>query len=75
MLSVIQGAEGYLRQSFGDTPVHGFLYGQGVVLLCLRGVLAAQVEVADSVEYLVQVFLVALVAGHSFKGLYFSLDI
>jgi len=72
MAVVIQGAEGYLGYGLVDGTAGGLLHRQLVVCNGVGGVAAREVEIADGIVYLVEIFFVAVVAGHAFESLHFG---
>ncbi len=72
---IIDFAERDLRYSLVDARPRGFLRGKDIVFNGMRGVASRQVEVADGVIHLVEIVLVAVVAGHAAQGIYFFLNV
>ena len=71
----VQFAETYLVHGFINTVRGRFFVGKLVVFNGLCGIAMSEVQVAYGVVYLVEIFLVAVVARHTAQGLYFGLYI
>ena len=75
MLGEIERAECDLRYGLLDARTGGFLHRLLVVGYSLGCIAARQVEIADGVVYLVEVFLVAVVARHTAQGFHLLGDV
>ena len=75
VLGKVDAAQFELADGLVDAVAGTLLGGKDVVLNRMHGVFTRQVQVADGVVYLVEIFLVAVVAGHVLERAHFSGDV
>ena len=71
----IERAESDLANRLFDTVAGAFLHTKTVIGDCVGGVGARKIQIADCVVDLVEIFLVTVVSGHPFEGVYLRLDV
>ena len=75
VLSEVYATQGELADCLVDAIAGALLGGELIVLDCLDGVATGEVEVANGIVNLVEVFLVAVVASHALEGIDLALDV
>ena len=75
VLSKVDASQGELADGFVNAVACAFLGCQLIVLDGVGGVATCEVEVANGIVNLVEVFLVAVVACHALEGFYLAVDI
>ncbi len=67
-LKEVKLAQAHLIDGLVDAVARRFFVGELIILDGAGGVAAREVEIADGIIYLVEIFLVAVVAGHAAQG-------
>ena len=71
----VERAEPKLVQCFIDAITSGFLVGKHIVLDSLHCISTREVQITDCIVYLVEIFLVAVVACHASESIDLGCDV